>query len=106
MSPFCTILRYPFLMIDPQNYDGRPIYTNFEGECAEKKRNFSVNFFQKVPKNAFFGLFLSKLTKFSKVNENSNPPPPLRENPRSAPDQVYGKKLVIKISYNFSKNVY
>ena len=62
-------------MIDPQNYDGRPIYTNFEGECAEKKRNFSVNFFQKVPKNAFFGLFLSKLTKFSKVNENSNPPP-------------------------------
>ena len=34
-----------------------PIYTNFEGGArAKKKRNFSVKVFQKVPKNAFFGL--------------------------------------------------
>ena len=36
---------------------GKPIYTNFEGERGPKKRNFLVKIFQKVPKNAFFGLF-------------------------------------------------
>ena len=34
-----------------------PIYANFEGECAPKKRNFLVKLFQKLPINAFFGLF-------------------------------------------------
>ena len=31
-----------------------PIYTNFEGERAPKKRYFFVKIFQKVPKNGFF----------------------------------------------------
>ena len=38
-----------------------PKYTNFEGERAPKKRNFLVKNFQKVPKNAFFACFFSKI---------------------------------------------
>ena len=34
-----------------------PIYTSFEGGRAPKKRNFLVKIFQKLPKNAYFGLF-------------------------------------------------
>ena len=32
------------------------IYINFEGERAQKKRDFLFKIFQKVPKNAFFDL--------------------------------------------------
>ena len=49
----CTIFQYPFLVMDPL----APIYTNFEGERAPKQRAFLVKVFQKVSKNAFFGLF-------------------------------------------------
>ena len=38
-----------------------PIYTNFEGERAPKKRVFFVRNFQKVPKNGFFDLFFQKI---------------------------------------------
>ena len=31
-----------------------PIYNNFEGERAPKKRDFFVKVFQKIPKNGFF----------------------------------------------------
>ena len=30
-----------------------PKYTNFEEDCASKKRNFLVKIFQKAPKNGF-----------------------------------------------------
>ena len=49
-----TILGYPYLVTDPKNFLKAPIYTNFEGEPAPKKRDFLVEIFQKVPKNAFF----------------------------------------------------
>ena len=37
------------------------IYTNLEGKRAPKKRNFFVNIFQKVPKNASLDLFFEKI---------------------------------------------
>ena len=39
-----------------------PIYTNFEGYRAPKKRDFLVEIFQKLPKNAFFGRSFQKMT--------------------------------------------
>ena len=45
-----------------------PIYTNFEGERAPKKRSFLVKIFQKVPKNAFFDCFFFQ--KFACGAEN------------------------------------
>ena len=36
------------------------MYTHFEGGARDKKRNFLVKFFQKVPKNFFFDLFFQK----------------------------------------------
>ena len=41
-------------------YPITPIDTNFEGECAPKKRDFFVKVFQKMPKNGFFDLFFQK----------------------------------------------
>ena len=75
----------------------------------QKKRNFSVKIFQKVPKNAFFGLFFQNFAcgaknlakigtkpcfgrarKIYLVDLKKIPPPPPspRENPRSAPDDT------------------
>ena len=34
-----------------------PVYTNFDGERAPKKRDFLVNVFQKMPKKYFFFVF-------------------------------------------------
>ena len=44
-----------------------PIYTNFEGERAPKKRDFFVNIFQKVPKNGFFDCFFKNLSAAQKI---------------------------------------
>ena len=44
-----------------------PIYTKLEGECAPKKLNFLVKIFQKVLKNAFFGLFFQNFTAARKI---------------------------------------
>ena len=55
-----TILRYPILVMDPKNFlkaSLAPTYIILMGRARRKKRNFSVKIFQKVPKNAFFGLF-------------------------------------------------
>ena len=38
-----------------------PIYTNFEGERAPKKRDLFVDIFQKVPKTGFFDCFFINL---------------------------------------------
>ena len=56
------------------------------GDRTPKKRNFSVKIFQKVPKNAFFGLFFQNFACGARSFEiflKIRPPP--RENPRSAP---------------------
>ena len=62
-SPLCTILRYPFLADGPKffskgAFDAKSYY--IWGGARAKKRNFLVKIFQKVPKNAFFGLFFQK----------------------------------------------
>ena len=62
-SPFDTFSEIHFWPTDPKIFlkaPLAPIYTNFEGERAPKKRDFVVNIFQKVSKNGF-------LTVFSKV---------------------------------------
>ena len=69
-SPLCTFLGYLFWVTDHKFFlkaPLAPIYTNdlytfganitLRGERAPKKRNFLIKIFQKVPKNAFFGLF-------------------------------------------------
>ena len=47
-SPLSTILRYPFLVMDPKNFLKAlpaPIYTSFEGGArAEKTQFFGQNF--------------------------------------------------------------
>ena len=53
--PLWYFLRNPFLVTDPKIFleaPSGPIYNNFEGKSALKKRDlFSVKIFQKVPKN-------------------------------------------------------
>ena len=47
-----TILRYPFLVMDPKIFLKAPIYTNFEGAAsAEITQIFGQNFPKKLPKN-------------------------------------------------------
>ena len=55
--PFDTFSEIHFLPTNPKIFlkaPLAPIYTNFEGERAPKKRYFFVKIFQKVPKNGFF----------------------------------------------------
>ena len=62
-TPFDTFSEIHFWRTDPKIFlkaPSAPIYTNFEGERAPKKRNFFAKIFQKVPKNGF-------LTVFSKI---------------------------------------
>ena len=61
--PFGTFQEIHFLPIEPKSFlkaPWAPIYTNFEGERALKKRNFFFKIFQKVFKNGFFDLFFQK----------------------------------------------
>ena len=51
-----------------------PIYTNFDGESApKKKRDFFVNIFQKVPKNGFLDCFFNFLPAAQKVLPKKGP---------------------------------
>ena len=64
-TPFTLFWDILFWLTDPKNNFLKaplaPIYTNFEGGVrAEKKRDFLVTIFQKVPQKAFLGLFLKK----------------------------------------------
>ena len=63
-SPFDTFSATHFWPTDPKIFlkaPLAPIYTNFEGECAQKKkRDFLSKFFEKCPKTAF-------LTSFSTI---------------------------------------
>ena len=57
-SPLCTILRYPFLVMDPKIFLKAPMYTYFEGgERAEKTQFFGQNFFKKCLKTPFLAFF-------------------------------------------------
>ena len=62
--PFWYFLKINFWPTDPKCFLKAPlvpIYTNFEGGSAPKKRDFFVKIFQKVPKNGFFDLFFQKV---------------------------------------------
>ena len=62
--PFDTFSEIHFWPTDPKIFlkaPSAPIYTNFEGERAPKKRDFFVNIFQKLPKNGFFDGFFKNL---------------------------------------------
>ena len=63
--PFDTFSEIHFWPTDPKIFlkaPLAPIYTNFEGERApKKKRIFLSNFFKNCPKTAFFTLFFQKL---------------------------------------------
>ena len=59
-SPLCTILRYPFLVTDPENFlktPLAPIYTDFEGERAKKNAIFWSTFSKKCLKTPFLTFF-------------------------------------------------
>ena len=91
--PFDTFSEIHFWPTDPKIFlkaPLAPIYTNFEGERAPKKRDFFCQNFQKLPENGFSDCFFPKKKKgrqnFGKFFEN---PPPPRENPRSAPAYIY-----------------
>ena len=104
-SPLCYFLRNPFLSTDPKFFLKAPLapmYTNFEGEHAPKKRNFLSNFFKKCLKTAFWPFFFrndvfwpalgrelgksnwstsknkKRSSKFSKIFWKSAPPPSKR----------------------------
>ena len=73
-SPLCTILRYPDLAPDPKKIlkvHSAPLYSNFEWGELDKKRNFLVKIFQKMPKNTSFGLFLIFCLRHTKICQNS-----------------------------------
>ena len=67
--PLCTVLRYPFWMINPKIFQRTPlapIYTYFEGD--PKKRNFLVNFFSiKCLKRLFRPVFSKFLPAAQKL---------------------------------------
>ena len=68
--PFDTFSEIPFWPTDPKIFlkaPSAPIYTNFEGERAPKKRYFFVKIFQKVPKNGFFDCFFKNLPAAQKT---------------------------------------
>ena len=58
----CTVLKYPFLVTDPKSFLKAPSVTDPKSFLkAPKSIKFEgrarVKIFQKVPKNAYFGLF-------------------------------------------------
>ena len=109
-SPLCTILKYPILVTDPKIFLREPSILILKGECAPKKRNFLVKFFQKVPKNAKTGTkpCLGRARKINSVNlkkgrqnfSKSTPhplDPPLRKNYKSLRcTNVRGRKFFEK----------
>ena len=68
--PFDTFSEIHFWPTDPKIFlkaPLAPIYTNFEGERAPKKRDFFVKIFQKLPKNGFFDCFFKNLPAAQKI---------------------------------------
>ena len=68
--PFDTFSEIHFWPTDPKIFlkaPSAPIYTNFEGERAPKKRDFLSKFFKKCPKTAFFYCFFKNLPAAQKI---------------------------------------
>ena len=66
-SPFVTFSEIHFWPTDPKIFlkaTSAPIYTNFKGERAPKKRDFFV---KKCPKTAFFDCFFKNLPPAQKI---------------------------------------
>ena len=94
--PFDTFSEIHFWPTDPKIFlkaPLAPIYTNFEGERAPKKRDFFVKIFQKLPKNGFFDCFFKKVPSKTVLWESS-------KNQFGRPKK---KKKVVKILENFLK---
>ena len=75
--PFCTILRYPFLVTDHQIFlkaPLAPIYTNFEGGARAEKLDFWTKFSKKCLKTPLSACFFIRSTI-----ENPPPPPPIEK---------------------------
>ena len=116
-SPFDTFSEIHFWPTDPKIFlkaPLAPIYTNFEGERAPKKRDFFCQNFSKIAQKRLFWLFFQKSAcgaeniakvgakqcfgkprkinlvdlkkKVVKILENFLKIRPPQENPRSAPD--------------------
>ena len=96
---FDTFSEIHFWRIDPKIFlkaPLAPIYTNFEGERAPKKtRFFCQNFSKSAQNRGKTVLWESSKNQFGRPKKKKgrqnfgkffeNPPPPPRENPRSAP---------------------
>ena len=65
--PFDTFSEIYFWPTDPKIFLKAPIYTNFEGERAPKKRDFLSKFFKKCPKTAFLTVFFKNLPAAQKI---------------------------------------
>ena len=103
--PFGTFYEIHFLPTDPKIFlkaPLAPIYTNFEGERAPKKRDFLVKIFQKVPKNAFFGLFFQIFACGAKNFAKTGTKPCIRESSKNQFGRP--KKKVDKIFEIFWKS--
>ena len=70
--PLRTILRYPFLMMDPKMFlkaPWAPMYTNFEGGArAEKTQFFGQKFSKKCLKTPFLACFFKILPAAQKIS--------------------------------------
>ena len=137
--PFDTFSEIPFWPTDPKIFlkaPLAPIYTNFEGERAPKKRYFLSKFFKKCPKTAFLTFFSKNCLRRRKLCQNRGKTvlwessknqfgrpkkkkrsskfwkifwksAPPRENPRSAPDDTFFWWIfVFFFSYNFALPAY
>ena len=61
-SPLCTVLRYPYLAMDPKIFleaPRAPVYTNFEGGARAEKTRFYGRNFPKSAQKRLFGFFLN-----------------------------------------------
>ena len=61
-SPPCTVLRYPYLAMDPKIFleaPRAPVYTNFEGGARAEKTRFYGRNFPKSAQKRLFGFFLN-----------------------------------------------
>ena len=70
VPPFDTFSEIHFCPTDPKivlKAPLAPIYTNFEGERAPKKRDSFVKIFQKVSKNGFLDCYFKNLLAAQKI---------------------------------------
>ena len=103
--PFDTFSEIHFWPTDPKIFlkaPLAPIYTNFEGERAPKKRDFFVKIFQNCPKTAFLTVF-SKICLRRRKFSQSRAKTVLWESSKNQFGRPKKKKKVVKILENFLK---